>query len=156
MAGAQAAKADLQRFLEVAPGVYRGDQPDELSDYQALRSYGVRTIVNLRKDRSVDKEREVAGSLGIDVVNVPMSGASYPSDASVERALSVVTDSHAQPVYVHCQFGKDRTGLIMALYRVRYQGWPRKQAYREWVDMGFSQVLVNLSSYFYLHTPDTD
>ena len=47
-------------------------------------------------------------------------------------------------VFIHCQHGKDRTGLLAALYRVKYQGWTPEQAHKEWAALGHSGMLDTL------------
>ncbi len=146
------AHADLQRFMEVAPGVFRGDQPDRLSDYETLKQKGVRTLLNLRDDSTVDIERKIAAQLSFNFESIPLSAMKYPEDEKIDRAMEVITDPSLQPVYIHCQFGKDRTGLLVALYRVWVEGVSRSAAYREWRAMGFNPLLVPLSSYFLFRT----
>jgi protein tyrosine/serine phosphatase len=40
-------------------------------------------------------------------------------------------------VYVHCLEGRDRTGLMIALYRTCMQAWPLDEAYSEMVSCGY-------------------
>ena len=41
------------------------------------------------------------------------------------------------PVLVHCQHGADRTGTMIAVYRIAVQGWSKAKAIREMTGGGF-------------------
>jgi len=119
----------------VAPGIFRSAQP-ERADLRAAREKGVRTVVVLRSSVPED-ERETAAALGLDLVHVPMDGSRMPSMAEVDRALAVVLDASKQPVLVHCAQGEERTGAVIAAYRVVANGWDPAAAEKEALDLGF-------------------
>ncbi len=144
------AHATIPRLAQVSDHIYRGGQPETEADYVLLARMGVRTIVNLRGDSSVGPERETAERLGIRFVNLPMSGYEYPSTETVNAALALLNDAEAGPVFIHCLHGKDRTGLIIGLYRVHYDHWPRDVAYAEMRRIGFNPALVGLTAYFWM------
>jgi tyrosine-protein phosphatase SIW14 len=121
--------------MEVAPGVFRSAQPDA-SELRALQARGLRTVVVLR-GTPPKEERRVAAELGLELVHVPMDGASMPSIEEVDRALAVVLDASKRPVLVHCAQGEERTGAVIAAYRVVVQGWDVQAAQAEAVDLGF-------------------
>jgi protein-tyrosine phosphatase len=62
----------------------------------------------------------------------------------LERAVDILTSDtknilvqqYAHPIYVHCLHGQDRTGYVIAAYRMLIQGWSFKRAYQEAKDMG--------------------
>ena len=59
-----------------------------------------------------------------------------------------------QPVFIHCEFGKDRTGLLAALYEVLFMGISPQTAHQRWVDSGHTGQLdryatIMLDYYFY-------
>src|SRR5665811_316982 len=41
------------------------------------------------------------------------------------------------PSYIHCHYGKDRTGLAVALYRCKHDGWSAEKALKEAHSLGF-------------------
>lgn len=147
------AHADLQRFIRVSSGIYRGDQPDTLEDYKTLKKYGIKTIVNLRNEPElVAQEAKVAKSMSMKFYSFPMDSFEYPAEETVNGALEAITHPSLQPVYVHCRQGKDRTGLIIGLYRVFYEDWSADDAYREMKENGFSFFVFDLKRYFKDHT----
>ncbi len=105
----------LGNFHEVAPGLYRSAQPNR-DGYKQLKALGVKTLLSLKGADA--REREEAGAEGLSVENVPMSGFAQPSFEQVDRALAIIADPAKRPLLVHCQLGKDRTGFVIASYRV--------------------------------------
>jgi tyrosine-protein phosphatase SIW14 len=143
------AHADLKRFVHVAPGIFRADQPDTQEDYQTLKDLGVKTIINLRNESSWQKkEAKIASAMGFEYRRYPMNAWQYPSDKYVNAILDDLTNPNLQPVFVHCQHGKDRTGLIVGLYRVRFEKWKPSDAYAEMRSLGFDPKNVPLWIYF--------
>jgi tyrosine-protein phosphatase SIW14 len=118
-------------FGQVGAGLYRGAEPDPRC-LEHLAGLGIRTVVNLRdeKDASAD-ERKRALALGLRYFNIPMSGFGRPSAAEVQRVLAMVRVSENQPVFVHCKRGSDRTGVIVATYRIADDGWTAERAVQE-------------------------
>ena len=49
--------------------------------------------------------------------------------------MQVITKN--PPVLVHCRHGADRTGLIIAIYRILYQNWTVDEAKDELINGGF-------------------
>jgi protein tyrosine phosphatase (PTP) superfamily phosphohydrolase (DUF442 family) len=114
---------------EVAPGLYRGGTPDK-EGIAWLKSIGVKTIINLRHFHG-DTEGELAAAAGLRYQRLPMESSDAPSRAQVARFLALVNDPAARPIYVHCQHGVDRTGTMMAVYRMEIDGWPNAEAFAE-------------------------
>jgi protein-tyrosine phosphatase len=82
-----------------------------------------------------------------------MRGMQVPSDAQMERALAVITDDAAGPVFVHCQRGADRTGVVLACYRVQHDGWGKKKALSEARKYGMSWYQIQLQYYVLRYDP---
>jgi protein tyrosine/serine phosphatase len=61
----------------------------------------------------------------------------HPEDEDVVRFLQIVADPSKTPVFVHCRRGVDRTGTMVAIYRIAVQGWSRGEAIREMTEGGF-------------------
>ena len=73
----------------------------------------------------------------------------HPEDENVVKFLQVLRDPKNRPVFVHCQHGADRTGLMVAIYRIAVQGWSRQDAIQEMTQggTGFHEVWTNLIDY---------
>ncbi len=134
----------LPNLHQVSDGLWRGAQPSEQGMAQ-LQGLGVRTVVNLR---SLHSDRDEIGSLELHYEHIRMQ-AWAPEDEDVVRFLRVVTDESRQPVFVHCQHGSDRTGVMTAVYRIAVQGWTKDAAIREMTQggFGFHSLWANLIRY---------
>jgi protein tyrosine phosphatase (PTP) superfamily phosphohydrolase (DUF442 family) len=124
----------------VAPGIFRGAQP-EPEGYATLKAMGVRTVVNLRTHHG---EREAVEAAGMRYVEIPMSFLKKADPTIVRKALSVMTDPANQPVFVHCSVGTDRTGVVVAVYRMEVDGWSKAEAEAEMEAYGFDWIWFRL------------
>jgi tyrosine-protein phosphatase SIW14 len=139
-AATRPAGVPIDNFAEVAPGIFRGAQPDA-DGFRALKGLGIRTIVNLRGKHD---DTPAAAPLGLGVVEIPMSAKftiEPPTDDEVRAFLAAVLDPAKRPVFVHCAGGKDRTGTMCALYRIEVDGWTPEKAYEEMVSFGWHDEL---------------
>ena len=118
---------------QIAPGVWRANQPSprRLEIYQ--RQLGLKSVVNLRGGSQQGFylfEAEVCKKLGLTLNDVHFSARSAPKKA----ALLAVFDLFAtlqKPVLIHCKSGADRTGLICALYLLDVEQRPLAEAKRQ-------------------------
>ena len=117
--------------------LYRGAQPAQ-KGFAELKRLGVTTVVNLRTGRQGSTtERKEVENLKIRYVNIPVGGWSPPTNAQVTQFLSLVKNSGGQKVFVHCHFGDDRTGVMIATYRIAVEHWTADQAVQEMRSFGF-------------------
>ena len=127
----------IANFGQVSASLYRGAQPDEAGMAQ-LQRLGVTTIINLRMADDVwSEEADSARRHGMVYVQVPLHGFSAPTSTEVEQVLALV-ESSLTPVFVHCEHGADRTGTIVACYRIRHDGWTPERALQEAKQYGLS------------------
>jgi uncharacterized protein (TIGR01244 family) len=139
--GAEQTYAELPNFHAVNARLYRGGQPRE-GGLRRLAALGVKTVINLRDDdaRARDEERE-ARALGLRYFNVPLSRAHRPDPRQMDELFALIDAAGNQPVFVHCKRGADRTGALIAVYRVSHDGWTAERAVdeAERYGMGFWQ-----------------
>ncbi len=128
--------------------LYRSQQP--LSANRAeLEALGIRTVVNLRFFNR-DEDKAVFRHSDIQMRNHPLL-TWHLTPENVAGALWLIEQGQRQgPVLVHCYHGADRTGLVSAMYRVVYQGWPLAEARREMQQGGFGyhSVWRNIDRFF--------
>lgn len=125
------------------------------SRMQHLYDSGVRTVVSFQRQEpptdarknpeysAVALEMAAAREVGLTYVAYPMGNKGkdslslqyMPEDAVFELMESITNDivkrSGAGGVAFHCKSGKDRTGLVAAYLRVKYQHWTADQAILE-------------------------
>ncbi|MEN9723127.1 MAG: hypothetical protein RJB38_1113 [Pseudomonadota bacterium] len=148
------ADAAILRFREVEEAkIFRGSQPETREDFEFLRSIGVRTILNLRTNQKlVARHREMAQELGLQTVNIPVGSFFEPKAKVIAQVQAALKDPSLQPIFVHCRHGKDRTGLMVGLYRTAEQGWTQKEAHEEMLDLGFNPWLIGLEKAFWKYS----
>ncbi len=127
----------LPNLHRVSAVLYRGAQP-EAEGIAELEAMGVRTIVNLRLAHSDRDEIEEAGLTTDDIgyEHIRMEAWDADEDEIVEF-LKIAADPARQPVFVHCKYGADRTGFMVAIYRVAVEGWTKEDASKELREGGF-------------------
>jgi tyrosine-protein phosphatase SIW14 len=151
LASADALQAALP-IAEVAPGIYRGPAPETAADFRQIRDLGVRTVIDLRKfrRRKRDQTCRCVRAHGMNYIAAPIGF--YPErDCSPDRAVRLLANARLYPIYIHCELGRDRSGLIIGLFRVRCQGWTACAAYAEMQRFGFNERLRGLDRYFWNH-----
>lgn len=151
-APASAQKQELPNFARVNDRLYRGGQPSKDS-FRKLAALGVKTIINLRDDdENARAEAEEAKAAGFNYFNIPFKRFKRPNDSQIERVLSLIDTNENGIVFVHCQKGEDRTGMVIAIYRISHDGWTDQHAIQEAkrFGMGFWQLQMRdyISDYF--------
>lgn len=122
---------ELPRFLRINEKLYRGAQPRR-GGLMRLKELGVKTVINLRGTNEHTRvEQAEARAMGLKYFNVAIGRFFRPSDAQVKRALAIINATENQPIFVHCNHGRDRTGLIIAIYRLEHDRWTDEEALRE-------------------------
>jgi protein tyrosine/serine phosphatase len=140
--------SSVRNVGRISDVLLRGAQPAP-KGLAELKKAGVTTIVNLRQEGlEVERERKVAESLGLRFLNIPVVGWSLPSDAQVAQFLNLFREPASPRVFVHCYYGDDRTGVMVAIYRIAQQHWTADQAAHEMRSFGFHYYLYpNMASY---------
>lgn len=116
----------VPNFAVVSPVLSRGAQPTR-EGFCRLSERGIRTILALRSGRADDAA--LAG-LGFNLYRI-RARQWNPETEEVVRAMKVILAPEYQPVFVHCQAGKDRTGLVVAVYRILVDRWSVEGAIAE-------------------------
>jgi len=142
----------LPNFQIVNDNVLRGGQPSD-EGIKSLAKRGVKTIIDLRlaSEHSIPHEKQLVESNGMHFVSVPMKGMSAPTDEQLFTVLRVLNDSKQWPVFVHCRRGADRTGTILACYRISHDNWNNQKALEEAKTYGisvFERAMRNFIEHF--------
>ncbi|MFN7926913.1 MAG: dual specificity protein phosphatase family protein [Blastocatellia bacterium] len=142
-------KVDLPNMHLVNMTIFRGaqPQPDGLKKLAEMR---VHTIINLRNTSAeTEAEGKVVKDLGLRYYNIPLPALSRPNFEQINQVLSLMHDRTNAPVFVHCKRGDDRTGTIIACYRMRYEGWTVEQAVAEARKLGMSRFQISMKSFLH-------
>ena len=127
---------------KVTDNLYRGARPN-FEDLQGAQrkdtGLGLTTVFDLENDKEATmREYEWCKTLNLEFVNPGMNEILRPAPAELNLiAIDIMTNlAHGKTVLVHCKHGQDRTGFVIADYRMKYQGWPFQVAYQECLDYG--------------------
>ncbi len=115
----------------VDSGVYRSAQPDA-HGFGQLEYLGTGEVLNLR---NLHSDTRKARHTGLTLHQVKMR-ASRPEWNSAVEALKIIRDRRGD-IVIHCWHGSDRTGLVVALYRIAFQDWTKEAAIDELVHGGY-------------------
>lgn len=127
----------LPNFHKVSDDLYRGAQPDR-KGFINLKERGIKTIISLR---SFHTDLIYIYRLGFNYHRI-LCKAWHPEMEDALAFLRIIEQPLALPVFVHCQHGADRTGVMVAIYRIRIQGWEVDKAIDEMVKgpFGFHEI----------------
>ena len=133
----------LPNLHKVSDNLYRGAQPTA-EGMKQLEKLGVKTVVNLR---FLHSDRDEIKDTGLAYEHINMTTLNT-EDKDVIRFLRIVNDSSRTPVFVHCEYGADRTGTMCAIYRIAVQGWSKDKAIEEMTEggFGFHSIWQNLTN----------
>ena|SRR5687767_1439192 len=137
----------LPNFYKVNDTLYRGGQPKP-GGWDLLRQLGIKTVINLRDaDTNAEVEEEDVLSAGLQYFNFPFERWGRPEDREMELVLSIINDPANQPVFIHCQHGADRTGVVIAVYRLSHDGWTSRRARDEAKRFGLKPWQLGMKDY---------
>ena len=143
----------IPNLAQVEPGVWRGGQPNE-EGWAWLTAQGVTWDIKLNTwDEAQESVLTNVWKFwdGLSVDDEPITWAEQLFEANgyaIDNAVQRLTAHPSGGVFVHCQHGQDRTGLIIGVYRVRIEHWKKAAAYREMLSHGFHPALFGLQRYW--------
>ncbi|KKO66187.1 Dual specificity phosphatase, catalytic domain [Janthinobacterium sp. KBS0711] len=135
----------VSNLHQVTPVLYRSARLDS-SDVAQLQALGVKTVISLR---SFHSDTQVLEGSGIRAVRIPINTWAIRDKHVIDTMRSIRAAEQQGPVLLHCLHGADRTGMMAAMYRMLYQGWPREKAIDELKNggYGYHAVWKNIESY---------
>jgi protein tyrosine phosphatase (PTP) superfamily phosphohydrolase (DUF442 family) len=137
----------VDNFFKLNDHVYRGAQPTG-EGFRNLAKLGIKTVVDLREAdaRAVAEERTVTAA-GMQYINVPMTGLTPPTNEQMAKIMTFLQDGSGGPVFVHCKRGADRTGAVMAAYRIEHDQWDNNRALSEAKALGMGSFQFPRQNY---------
>jgi len=121
----------VPNFGEVSATLYRGGQPSG-PGVEELKRLGIEIVVNLRDESgNIENERRQVESLGMTYVSIPWRASDTPDHRQVAQFLALLRANPNKKIFVHCHYGADRTGTMLAAHRIAQHGWTPEQAYAE-------------------------
>lgn len=121
----------LPNFGRVTDTLFRGGQPAS-AGFSTLRDMGVGLVINFRDEpEEMATEKREVESLGIKYLGIPWSGHDEPSNSQVVKFLDLIRANPNTKIFVHCRRGADRTGVMIAAYRIAVEHGSVSQAISE-------------------------
>ena len=145
--------ARLPNLYQVSPVLYRSAQPGveglDILNRQLARNHGlpteIKTVISLRNNAG---DEALVKPVGIRYEQIRFNTWDVREE-DVVRFLALVRNPKNQPVLLHCKHGADRTGMMVAIYRIVEQGWSKEAAIAEMTQGGFGYhpIWSNLTRY---------
>ena len=138
----------LPNFARVTETLYRGAQPTT-EGFAELKKLGIEIVVNFRDEtHRIAAERRQVEALGLRYVSIPWNSRHRPANPQVAEFLELLRANPQRKFFVHCHHGADRTGVMVAAYRIALQNWTPPQALEEMDAFHFHRFwLHHLKSY---------
>jgi tyrosine-protein phosphatase SIW14 len=128
----------VANFGEVTPYLYRGAQPS-LQGFQGLAAMGIDMVVDARLSHK-SSEKKVVTAAGMQYISIPWH-CMFPKDKAMAQFLAVLRDNPKKKIFVHCRLGDDRTGMMIAAYRMAVDNWSAEEAWTEMMHFGMNREI---------------
>ncbi|CAB4197098.1 Protein-tyrosine phosphatase, SIW14-like [uncultured Caudovirales phage] len=125
----------IKRLRKITKDVWRGSAPSP-QDVQILKNnFGINKIVSL-DEISGEKISRTCKLLGIKQIKIYLDGSRSSLFNLLHHNLKKLLLNDG-PTYIHCHEGKDRTGLLAALFECKYMNKDPEDAIEEAKSLGF-------------------
>ena len=120
--------------------IVRGAQPEVPKGYNTIKSFGYKTVINLRKFHD---DTIIVKSIGLKSFQFPMTVFHSLKSYEITKILAILLSPKYFPIFIHCQQGHDRTGAICACYRL-IQGWSMTEVLEELEMYGYNSLWTEM------------
>src|ERR1700729_1643509 len=128
----------INNFFTIIPNIlYRGSAPSNIDVFFLKYKFGINKIISLDKESS-DHINKICKILDIEHITIDLN----EHIKSLIHLFSFDLDSlffNNAPIFIHCKYGRDRTGFVSALIKIRYLNWTPTQALNEAKLLGFGK-----------------
>jgi len=134
-------------FGKVHDTIFRSGLPSETDLVYFRQELKINTIINFCTRTNVLVEQQLAKDLGFHYIHLPWSAHFYNLFLITyywkisKSFLILVEDMKLHPILVHCHHGRERTGMMMVIYRIVVDKYTFKQAFDEMKSYGFKPHL---------------
>jgi protein tyrosine/serine phosphatase len=132
----------IDNFAQVNSFLFRGAQPSDRS-YADLKHMGINVVVDFRDEKDqIAHEKTQVEAAGMQFLSLPWSGRGEPTHDQVLTFLNLMHNPEGKKVFVHCRQGRDRTGTMVALYRLTFDNWSVENAISEMKDFHYHAFML--------------
>jgi hypothetical protein len=125
----------IPNFGQATPTLYRGGQPSA-EGFETLARMGIAIVVDTGRSK---RDQTLIKKLGMTYVSLPWY-CPFPKDKVFAQFIKITRENPDKKIFVHCRLGDDRTGMMIAAYRMGQQGWTAKEAKQEMHEFGYRGV----------------
>ncbi|MFA5880083.1 MAG: dual specificity protein phosphatase family protein, partial [Candidatus Margulisiibacteriota bacterium] len=109
------------------------EQVLEILNY--LKSQNILVVIDLENTKRIQaRYQKLLDQAGIRRIHIPLNAVKVPTKKEWEE----IKEAMKQPVYIHCAWGADRTGMVLARYLVENKGYTPDEAYNAVITGGTS------------------
>ena len=121
--------AEFSNLYLITDDLLRSEQPSE-KGFKSLRQQGVKSILNLRSSHGNEKLTKNFQLYRIKMIPEKIT------EKQLMEALRIIKNAD-KPILIHCARGADRTGAVVAMYRIVFEGWEKEKALKEMIEGGY-------------------
>lgn len=125
----------IHRFCKIDDGLYRGSAPSVEDVINLHKRFGIKKIVSLDFEAG-ERINRICKLLNINHINIPITEDKKTILNLLHHNLIDLLKKNG-PTFIHCMYGKDRTGFLSALYKVKHMGMHPDDAIKEAELLGF-------------------
>lgn len=111
----------------------------EPGGFEGLAGMGIEIVVDARLSGK-SSEKNVVNAAGMQYVSIPWHRM-FPKDKAIAQFLTVLRDNPKKKIFVHCRYGDDRTGMMIAAYRMAVENWTAQEAWTEMQQFGMNRKI---------------
>ncbi len=139
----QVQTSEFSNLYMINSGLYRSEQPDR-EGFEILSGLGIKSVLNLRSQHS---NKEFITDLPLRSYHIRMNPSEIRDDEIITSLQILITAP--KPILIHCHYGSDRTGVVIAMYRIVFEGWSKEDAINEMINggYGFHSKHANIPAY---------
>jgi protein tyrosine phosphatase (PTP) superfamily phosphohydrolase (DUF442 family) len=132
----------VSNAARVEGALYRGGQPSTAA-YAELKKLGIDVIVDFQDSaKQIQSEKQQVEAGGMTFVSIPWSATKDPPREVIATFFTTLHNNPGKKIFVHCERGADRTGTMIALYRIAYDHWTADQAVAEMKAFHYWSILL--------------
>lgn len=142
----------IPNLRQVDYTIYRGGQPNDMAAWHYLHDVlGITNVVKLNTESEGSDADAVLLDMKLTACPISLQEQIFGkvNASNVWRAVDAIVPY----TYVHCEHGQDRTGLIIACWRIEH-GATKPAAQSEMLRMGFHWNLLPGLRYFWIGIPE--
>lgn len=125
----------VPNFGEVTSTLYRGGQPTK-EGFEALARMGIAIIVDTGRST---RDENLVTNLGMTYVSLPWY-CPFPKGEVFAKFIETTKQNPDKKIFVHCRLGDDRTGMMIAAYRMTVEHWTAEEAMEEMHEFGYRGI----------------